>query len=116
MYVITSYSIHYTKLYDDDHDAEAIARRRRARPRIGGLIDDPRLAAQCRRKQALRVVLQHDEPGREHERLSRLARCGQIAVQVGAREHDDQRALRMRTRKSHDRRVASARMQREQLV
>ena len=63
-----------------------------------------------------RVVLQHDKAIGKLQRLARVGIVRQVAIQIGAGEHHDQRAIGKALAPRADRRVATTGVQRDQAV
>ncbi len=99
----------------DQHAMQTIGAFRRPRlQRARRLVDDIDLAPEFRGNEIARVLLQHDQPVGIRERRAGVGVAGRnVAIEVGARQHDDERAVRMRGAPGGDRGAAAACVQRE---
>ena len=95
-----------------DHRDQKIALRRRLPPRRAHRLEDDAGLRALRRAEFVQAPgLQHDDAIGELQRCTRVGIAADIAVQVGAREHQHQGALRLRALPRMHRRVAAARVQ-----
>src|SRR5438477_9173600 len=94
------------------HDFEARRERRRTWNRSCRLVDDPGLRAQPWRELPGAELMQDDEARSELERAFRVEVAMDVAVEIGACQHDGKWALRTGFSVAEDRSVAAARMQR----
>ena len=100
----------------DHRNAKASVRRRMTQLRVRGLVDHARLAPDRAAELAQRRFLQHDDAVGELQGLAGIGGTRQVAVQVGAGQHDDQPFPGAFLPEPHDRAVAAARVQGDQRV
>src|SRR5512134_1245542 len=100
----------------DDRDIERANCSPSQGERWSRLQDDLRLAARLRRKSFGAELVENEQRGCELERALSLGIPLDVVIEIGPRQNDDQRALRVGGGKSRDRFCRTARMQSDHQV